>query len=97
MREAEIEARLTEAVKQRGGLSVKFLSTIAGLPDRILFMPNGKLGLVELKQKGQKPRVLQRRRHLQLESRGFHVYILDDPADIPRLLDEIEGVTTDGV
>lgn len=98
MLEKEIEKKLTQAVEKRRGLCVKFVSpSLAGMPDRIIFLPDHKLGLVELKQKGKKPRAIQKRRHLQLEARGFPVYVLDDPADIPGLLDEIEGKTGHGV
>ena len=43
MRESEIEKRLKNAVKMRGGLALKFVSpNFNGVPDRLLLLPEGK-------------------------------------------------------
>lgn len=64
MREKKIEAKLTEAVRQRGGLAPKFTSPgFDGMPDRIVLMPGGHMAFVEVKAPGKKPRPLQAARH----------------------------------
>ena len=90
MREAEIERKLTSAVKARGGLCPKFVSPgWDGVPDRIVLLPGGKLGFVELKAPGQKLRPLQRRRREQLERLGFRVFAVDGVEQIGGVLHEI--------
>lgn len=59
------------------------------MPDRIVMMPGGKCGFVEVKAPGKKPRALQESRHRMLEALGFLVFVLDDPAQIGGVIDEI--------
>ena len=90
MREKEIEQKLTSAVRQIGGICPKFVSPgFDGMPDRIVLLPEGKIGFVEVKAPGKKPRPLQAVRHGLLRRLGFKVYVLDDPKQIEGILDEI--------
>jgi hypothetical protein len=92
MREIVIEQKLTDEVKQRGGLCMKFVSPgLVGVPDRILLMPGGKVGFVEVKRPGGKLRRIQARRQAQLLELGFQVHVLDNVDGIGRILDEIQG------
>ena len=93
MREKTLETLLVQTVKSMGGLAPKFVSPgFDGMPDRIVLLPHGKMGFVEVKAHGKKPRPLQVRRKGQLESLGFSVYCLDDAARIGGMLDEILSV-----
>ncbi len=70
-----------------GGLCLKFVSPgTAGVPDRIVLLPEGRLGFVEVKAPGKVQRPLQAARHAQLRKLGFKVFVLDDPAQIPWIL-----------
>lgn len=90
MREKEIEQKLTSAVRQIGGICPKFVSPgFDGMPDRIVLLPEGKIGFVEVKAPGKKPRPLQAVRHGLLRRLGFKVYVLDDPKQIEGIRDEI--------
>ena len=90
MREKTIEQKLTRAVKARGGICPKLVCPgMAGMPDRLVLLPDGKLGFVEVKAPGEKPRPLQTARHRILEWLGYRVYVLDDVGDIERIVDEI--------
>ncbi len=92
MREKQIEAKLVKAVKAVGGICPKLVSPgMDGMPDRLVFLPDGKFGMVEVKAPGEKPRSLQLSRHRLLQSLGFRVYVLDDPAQIGGILDEIQS------
>ena len=51
MLEKKIERRLRGMVQERGGLTYKFKSSEAGVPDRIVITPNGVVWFVELKTK----------------------------------------------
>ena len=92
MRERDVERRLREAVRQRGGMALKFVSPgMTGVPDRLVLMPNGRAAFVETKAPGRKMRPLQIKRKAQLESLGFSVYCIDDIRQIGGVLDEIEN------
>lgn len=90
LREKEIEKKLAEAVRKSGGLALKFVSPgWSGAPDRIVLLPGGKTGFVEVKAPGKKPRPLQARRKKQLEQIGCKVFVLDDPGQVGGIIDEI--------
>lgn len=91
-REREIERKLVEAVRKTGGLALKFVSPgWSGAPDRIVLLPGGKAGFVEVKAPGKKPRPLQARRKKQLEQLGFKVFVLDGTGQIGGIIDEIRS------
>ncbi len=92
MREKQIERKLTKAVVKRDGLCLKLISpSLDGLPDRIVLLPSGKIGFVEVKAPGEKPRPLQTARHELLTQLGFKVYVLDGEEQIGGILDEIQS------
>lgn len=92
MREKQIEQKLVLAVKRRGGICPKFVSPgFAGMPDRIILLPGGRLGFAEVKALGRKPRPLQEARHGLLRCLGFKVYVLDDEKQIEEILKVIGG------
>lgn len=91
MRERDIEKKLTKAVKAQGGMCPKLISPgMDGMPDRLVLMPQARIGFVEVKRPGARPRPLQERRHAQLRSLGFLVLVLDDPDKIPEIVKEIQ-------
>ena len=54
MLEKTIEKKLTTAVKKAGGIAPKFVSpSFAGMPDRLILLPNGKFAFAELKAPGE--------------------------------------------
>ena len=90
MREKIIEQHLVKAVKSSGGIPPKLVSPgFDGMPDRLVLLPGGKIGFVEVKAPGKEPRPLQVARHGLLRRLGFKVYILDAPEQIGGILDEI--------
>lgn len=90
MKEVTIERKLVAAVKNRGGICPKWVSPgYDGVPDRIVLLPGMKIGFVEVKAPGEKPRALQLARHRLLRKLGFIVFILDDPQQIGGILDAI--------
>ncbi len=92
MREKQIEQKLTKAAKIAGGLALKFVSPgFDGVPDRLVLLPGGRIAFAEVKAHGMTPRPLQKKRHEMLRRLGFKVYILDDPAQIGGILDEIQS------
>ena len=92
MREREIERKLVSAVKSRGGICPKFVSPgFDGMPDWVVLLPHGKLGFVEVKRPGEKPRPLQTARHRLLRKLGFLVFVLDGEEQIGGMIDEIQS------
>lgn len=92
MRERTIERRLVSEAKKHGGLAMKFVSPgFDGVPDRIVLLPGGKMGFVELKAPGQIMRPLQVQRKRQLEGLGFLVYCVDGIEQIGGVLHEIQS------
>lgn len=91
-RESLIEKKLIQEVKKKGGLCEKWISGTSGWPDRIVLLPSGKFGFVEVKAPGKKPRALQVERHKKLRSMGFQVYVLDNESQIGGILDGIQAL-----
>lgn len=92
MREKVIEKKLVQAVKASGGIAPKLVSPgFDGMPDRIVLLPDGHIGFVEVKAPGKKPRPLQLSRHGLLRRLGFRAYVLDDEQQIEKILMEIGG------
>lgn len=90
MKEKDIERKLVEAVRDSGGFAPKFVSPgWDGVPDRIVLLPDGKIGFVELKSPGKKLRILQKRRKRQLEQLGFPVFMVDGVEQIGGVIDAI--------
>lgn len=94
MREKTIEQKLAAAVRAKGGIAPKFVSPgFDGMPDRLVLLPDGKSGFVEVKTPGRKPRPLQNARIQLLRNLGFLVFVLAEESQIPLILSEIGGVT----
>lgn len=92
MREKALERKLTQMVRVMGGIAPKFVSPgFDGMPDRLVLLPGGSCGFVEVKRYGEKPRPLQEVRHGMLRRLGFKVYVLDDEKQIGGVLREISS------
>ena len=92
MLEKNIENKLTTAVKKAGGIAPKFVSpSFAGMPDRLVLLPDGVFAFVELKAPGESPRPLQRARHRKLRSLGFKVYVIDGIDGIGGMMHELRS------
>ena len=95
MREKQVEQRLVKAVRAAGGICPKLVSPgMDGMPDRLLLMPGARMAFVEVKAPGKEPRPLQTHRHKQLRALGFPVFVLDDPEQVPWVLEEVAAWRT---
>lgn len=78
MKEYAVEKHLVRKTRDCGGLCFKFTSPgVAGVPDRIVILPGGKIGFVETKAPGRRPRLLQRAVIRDLYRRGCRVATID--------------------
>nr|DAT75981.1 MAG TPA: Nuclease [Caudoviricetes sp.] len=92
MREKDIEQKLVKAVKQIGGMCLKFTSPgFDGVPDRLVLLPLGRMAFVELKAPGKEPRPLQLRRIQELSRLDFPCYVVDNEEMIGGIIDAIQA------
>ena len=94
MLERTIEQTLVREVRKHGGIAPKYTSPgTAGMPDRLVILPGGKVCFVELKAPGQKPRPIQVRQMARLTDLGCMVRTIDHPNQIQNLINDIQQPT----
>jgi len=78
MLEKDIEKHLTKKVKELKGRCLKWVCPgWAGVPDRMVLLPRGRIYFVELKrEKGGRLSKLQEKWHEWLRELGFEVFVL---------------------
>ena len=89
--EKEIEQKLKKMVESHGGLCLKWVCPgWAGVPDRIVLLPGGRVVFVELKRpKGGKVSKLQLWWLKKLIWLGFQVWIIWDSEDLAKFEEAI--------
>lgn len=88
--EKNIEQYLVKKVKSEGGKAYKWVSPgNDGVPDRIVFMPGGRVFMFELKAPGKKPTPLQLAKHRELLKFGQTVFVVDNTEMIDKLFREV--------
>lgn len=93
MREKEIEIYLRDEVKKAGGKAYKFESPgNAGVPDRIVIFPGGRIFFVELKAQSRKPTKLQVKQMNVLKGFGCDVRVIDSKEGVDSFLREVDEV-----
>jgi len=77
MLEKEIERRMCEMIRERGGLTRKFVSPgNDGVPDRIVITPAGIVWFVELKTEKGRLSKIQKYQIAEFEKRGANVWVV---------------------
>lgn len=80
MRETQLEALFDLHVRRDlGGMSLKLLPTVAGIPDRLVLLPGGVLRFVELKVAGGRLRAAQIHWASKAAALGASVTVLTGP------------------
>lgn len=91
-REREAEVRLCDGVRKLGGVAFKFTSPgNAGVPDRMIVMPGGRIIFVEVKREGGKPTVRQLAQLRRLRELGCQVFLLVGVAAVDDFLKSLGG------
>lgn len=91
MREAEIENRLKNGIRQIGGRCYKFVSPgNDGVPDRIVVLPGGQIVFVELKTETGRLSPLQRIQITRLQELGTDVRVLKGLTEVNQFLEEMK-------
>lgn len=88
--EKQIEQKLIKEVKNLGGLPLKFISpNTSGVPDRLVFMPEGRLYLVEVKSSAGKLSKTQRILKRKFEGLGFRYFVISSYEEVEEFINAI--------
>lgn len=89
-REASVERSFCERLRKAGCLVYKFVSPgNAGVPDRIVITPGGRVIFVELKTETEKPRSTQRVQIRKLQRHGQDVRVLRGASEVDQFVREV--------
>lgn len=92
MLEKEVEKYLVREIKKLGGVSFKFISPgNAGVPDRIVIIPTGKVLFVELKTDKGKLTKLQESQIRKISGLGVEVKVLYGIEGVRKFINEIQS------
>ena len=86
--EAKVESLFVRRVAERGGIALKQMG-IAGISDRLVLLPGGRMIFVELKRPGEKPRKLQVYWLNKLERMDFETAVLDSVESVEEFMREL--------
>lgn len=87
--EKDTEQYLRDEVKKALGRAYKFTSPgNAGVPDRIVLLPGGRIVFVELKAKGKKSTPLQLAQQKRIAGLGFEVIVIDSKQGVDSLFEQ---------
>ncbi len=90
MKESQIERRLVQGVKDRGGMCMKFTSpNLPGVPDRIVLTPDGRIIFIELKTEIGRLSKIQRWVVSEMQLRGADVRVLHGLDQVKEFLQEV--------
>ena len=90
MRESAVEGRLTEMLRERGALCLKFVSPgNPGVPDRIVLLPGGRVVFVEVKAQGGQLGALQERQIARMRGLGADVRVLKGVEQVRGFVEEV--------
>lgn len=88
--EKSIEDYLRLRVKQAGGRAYKFVSPgNAGVPDRLVALPGGRIAFVEMKAPGKKPTPRQLKKIQELVDLGFYACFADCKESVDTVLNKL--------
>lgn len=89
MRESKIENYLKTEVGKYNGMCLKFTSSVSGVPDRIVILPDNRIYFVELKQEKGRLSKIQKYMHKQFNKRGVPVYVPYSKNDVDKFIGEV--------
>lgn len=98
MRERDVERWLRLQIEKLGGRALKFTSPgNDGVPDRIIFLPGGKVYLIELKAVGGRLSPIQVWQQENLRRLGVDVRTITGCAEVEAFIRELKGGETSEV
>ena len=92
MKEQHLEQQLVKTVEALGGVCWKLVSPgTAGVPDRIVLLPDGHVGFVEVKAPSGIVSAIQKHRLRQLKHLGFIAIVLNNPDEVEEVCHAISA------
>lgn len=92
MKEADLESRLVRGVKKLGGQAFKFVSPgNAGVPDRLVILPGGRIYFVELKTDRGRLSPMQGVQLKRLHDLGASVVIVRGELGVREILQQFQS------
>ena len=93
--ESQLERKFCDKIKHLGGLPLKFVSPgRAGVPDRIVLMPHGKIYFVEMKSSAGQTSIIQEYVFKKFSELGFKVHIINSVESLENFLSKIKNEET---
>ena len=87
MLEKQLELYFMRVMEMKNCLCWKFVSPgMAGVPDRIVIPPWGRVIFVELKAPGKRLRKLQKVRREQLKAQNVDVWVIDSKEKVDKFV-----------
>ena len=80
--ESAVEAHLIRSVLSAGALTFKLAPTTAGVPDRLVVWPTGRVDFVEVKAEGGRLSSIQKVRIRDLEANAANVFVVTGKAEV---------------
>jgi hypothetical protein len=92
MKEKDIEQYLVKQAKAADGKAYKWTSPgNAGVPDRIVILPGGRVTFVELKALGGKSTALQLNQQRFIAGMGLPVAVVDSKEAVDQILSKMQA------
>ena len=90
--ERQIERRFVNAVRERGGVALKFVSPgRVGVPDRIVLLPGGRCVFAEMKALSGRLRRSQKAVKVEIESYGFDYSVITSYEEVKAFCERYFG------
>jgi hypothetical protein len=93
MLERDLEMRFRRKVTAAGGITEKIAPVRAGVPDRLVLWPGGRIELVELKTETGQLSPIQAVWHQRAAERGVIVVVLHGPAEVDAYVERNQTMT----
>lgn len=87
--ESAVEAHLIRSVLSAGALTFKLAPTTAGVPDRLVVWPTGRVDFVEVKADGGRLSSIQKVRIRDLEANAANVFVVTGKAEVDAYVAEV--------
>ncbi|WP_368250932.1 VRR-NUC domain-containing protein [Enterococcus sp. 2201sp1_2201st1_B8_2201SCRN_220225] len=90
--EKDVEKHLKSQISKRGGLSLKWTSTVRGVPDQIICLPNGDTVFVEVKKPDGQTRKSQDKMIRTLQDLHQTVFVCYTKMQVDTLVRDLERI-----
>ena len=91
MLEKNVERHLVTEIKRLGGMCIKLLSPgTAGVPDRLVILPDGRIVFAELKTETGRLSKIQEYTIGEMRKRGADVRVLYGLSDVKKFIAEVK-------